>query len=273
MKRVFLSEHGLLIAVILELVLIDLGSGLTTPILPLYAGSLGAGIALTGTIVGVIGVSRTLADLPAGYLATRINPRLLLVLSPLLVALAAGLAAAAPGYWLLIPARLLEGAGIALVNTIAMITLADSVAGKSNRGRIMSLYQAARRGGNGLGPLLGGLLADFLGYRAVYLVYAALAVASFSWAWSGIPRSYEARRPVSKNGEKKTAAELKQFVRHPGFIVVCLVGFAFFFGRVASRRLVIPVLGQQLLGLSTSKIGLALTLATVSNLRPWSVMP
>jgi len=265
-RRVLFSEYGLLIAVILELVMIDLGSGITTPVLPLYAGSLGAGIGLTGSIVGVIGVSRTLVDLPAGYLATRVNRRLLLGFSPLLVAVAAAMAATAPGYWLLIPARLLEGAGIAMVNTIAMIALADSVAGKDNRGRVMSLYQAARRGGNGLGPLLGGLLADFLGYRAVYLVYAGLAGASFIWALLGIPRSYGARQQDASTGPRRADGETKRFLRHPGFIAVCLVAFAFFFGRIASRRFIIPVLGQRVLGLSASAIGLALTLATVSNL-------
>ena len=265
-RRVLFSEYGLLIAVILELVMIDLGSGITTPVLPLYAGSLGAGIGLAGTIVGAIGVSRTLVDLPAGYLATRVNRRLLLGLSPLLVAVAALGAAVAPGYWLLVPARLLEGAGIALVNTIAMIALADSVAGKGNRGRIMSLYQAARRGGNGLGPLVGGVLADALGYRAVYLVYAALAAASFLWAWFGIPRSYAGRPQSAAEGEKRPGGKAGPFLLHPAFIVVCLVAFAFFFGRIASRRLIIPVLGQQVLGLSASRIGLALTLATVSNL-------
>lgn len=264
-KRIFSSEYGLLLAVILELVLIDLGSGMTTPVLPLYAGSLGAGIAMSGTIVGTIGFSRVLTDLPAGYLATKGNRRLLLTMAPLLVVVAAALAVVAPGYWLLIPSRLIEGVGIALVNTIAMITLADIVAGKGNRGRIMSIYQAARRGGNGMGPLLGGLVADWLGYRSVYEVYAVLALASFIWAWLGIPRSYAGRR-TSPSGEKKPAGELKRFLVHPGFIVVCLVAFAFFFGRIASRRLIIPVLGSQVLGLSTSAIGLALTLATVSNL-------
>ncbi|MDA8335372.1 MAG: MFS transporter [Peptococcaceae bacterium] len=262
----FFQEYGLLAAVILELVFVDLGSGLTTPVLPLFAGSLGAGIALTGIIVGAIGVSRTLTDVPAGYLATMVNRRLLLSLSPLLVGLAAVLAAIAPGYWLLIPARLLEGAGMALVNTVAMITLADSVAGKGDRGRIMSLYQAVRRGGNGLGPLLGGLVADALGYRAVYVVYAALALASFAWAWLGIPRSYTGRHQDRAPGEEKADDRRRRFLRHPGFIVVCLVAFVFFFGRIASRRLIIPVLGRQALGLSASSIGLALTLATVSNL-------
>ncbi|HUW64921.1 MAG TPA: MFS transporter [Spirochaetia bacterium] len=265
-KKAGSPEYGLLIAIVLELVLIDLGSGLTTPVLPLFARSLGAGIALTGMIVAVIGVSRTLTDLPAGYLAVRVNRRFLLCVSPLLVFGAAGLAAVAPNYWFLIPARLLEGVGMALVNTLAMIVLADTVANKSNRSRIMSLYQAARRGGNGLGPVLGGVLADLLNYRAVYVVYALLALGSFGWAFFRLRGLDMAPQREAAGDGKIKKGELGRFLLKPGFILVAAVAFTFFFGRIASRRFIIPILGQQVLGLSTTAIGLSLTLATVSNL-------
>ncbi|OAT80717.1 MFS transporter [Desulfotomaculum copahuensis] len=265
-KRTNLRQYSALIAVLLELLLIDLGSGLTMPVLPLYAHSLGAGIALTGTIVGTIGISRMLTDLPAGYLANKISRRKLLCASPLLILAAAIISAATHSYWLLIPARLLEGAGAALVNTITMITLADLVANKPNRGRIMSLYQSVRRGGNGIGPLLGGVLADILSFRAVYVIYAILAFASFIWASVSIRDAGGMSNRGHKPGQEGEKRELARFLHTAGFILISAMAFTFFFGRVASRRLIIPMLGQQTLGLSASVIGLSLTLATGINL-------
>jgi MFS family permease len=257
----------LLFAVVLELVLIDLGVGLTTPVLPLYARSLGASIAITGTVVAVIGISRTLTDLPAGYLATKIDRRLLLTISPLLVFGSAAIAAMTPNYWLLIPACFLEGMGMSLVNTISMIVLADIVANKPNRGRIMSLYQAARRGGNGIGPLVGGLIANLINYRGVYVVYAILTLGSFVYTVFRLDKvalaPIQVKTTEVKQGKKK---ELFRLLVTPGFILITLVAFSFFFGRIASRRFIIPMVGQQTLGLAASSIGLALTLGTVANL-------
>lgn len=260
------GRYPLLIAIIMELLLIDIGTGLTTPVLPLYAHALGANLTTTGIIVGTIGISRALTDLPAGYLTTVLGRRKLLCTAPLLVFLAAATCAVTKNFWLLIPARLIEGTGAALVNTTAMVTLSEIVAGKTNRSRIMSYYQAARRGGNGFGPLLGGALADLLNFRAVYLLYALLAATSFTWALARINNVGGGRKRARSGERAGEKGNLKRFLISSGFILITAVAFTFFFGRVASRRLIIPLLGQQTLGLSTSAIGLALTMATAANL-------
>ncbi len=262
--------YGALPAILVELLLIDLGIGMTSPVLPLYAQTLGAGVAMVGGIVGALGVSRVFFDLPAGYLAGRCDRRWLLLVAPLFTLGAAVMTATATNFWVLLPARFLEGTGSALANTASLVILADAVAGRENRGRIMSLYQGVRRGATGLAPFVGGLLADAAGYRFVYWGYAAATFLALIWVLVVLVRlPLPSRRVPPRSvdaGERRRLSLRGGFLFDPSFLLVSLMAFAFFFGRISVRRLIIPLLGKEVLGLSATYIGLALSLGTVATL-------
>jgi MFS family permease len=258
------AAYGPLAVVLAELLMTDLGMGLTMPVLPLYAARLGATLAVVGLVVGAFGLSRFLLDLPAGFLAGRLGPRFLLLAGPLFIAAAATTAYLATSPWILGASRLLEGAGSAAVNTVSMVFLARQTQGRGDRGRVMSIYQGVRRGGAGIAPLLGGLAADRFGFHAVYAIYAFLALGATSWAVLKIPRDLAgpAQPPARPSGRRS----FDPFLRSAGFVLISLLALSFFFGRISSRRLLVPLLGHQLLGMSTGSIGAALTLATLTTL-------
>jgi len=60
-----------------------------------------------------------------------------------------------------------------MYTTAAIVMLAD-ISTPANRGRLMSYYQGSLLLGSGLGPTLGGFVAQYFGLAAPFFVYAVL---------------------------------------------------------------------------------------------------
>jgi MFS family permease len=81
--------------------------------------------------------------------------------------LAAGLA---PGAGVLIGARFAQGASAALVAPMALATIADLFPDGSPRARALGIFQGATAAGASAGIVLGGILTQYAGWRAIFLV-------------------------------------------------------------------------------------------------------
>jgi EmrB/QacA subfamily drug resistance transporter len=92
----------------------------------------------------------------------------------------------APTFAWLLAARALQGVGAALVFAAApaLVTL---VVPTERRGRALGIFQMSAAAGFALGPLLGGVLVDSFGWRAVYL-FRALPALLLTLLAAGQPR-------------------------------------------------------------------------------------
>ncbi|MBX6378588.1 MAG: MFS transporter, partial [Clostridia bacterium] len=173
----------------------QLGFGIVTPALPVYAASFGVGTAAVGLVISSYGLARLVADLPVGTLAERVGRRPLLIGGGIILGVGSALCAVAPSFPALVAFRFLAGAGAATVLTAAQIILAD-LSSTDNRGRVMAIYQGFFLVGVGLGPAPGGFLADRFGPAAPFLAYGALATtaAGISALWVPETRA-PGRRP------------------------------------------------------------------------------
>ena len=106
-------------------VIVMMGQGIISPVLPLYAKSFGVTTAMIGLTISVFGAARLVLNLPADFLSERFGRRLLLVGGPAITALGSLLSGLAPDLWLLLVFRFLAGAGSAMYMTGAMILLVD----------------------------------------------------------------------------------------------------------------------------------------------------
>jgi EmrB/QacA subfamily drug resistance transporter len=88
------------------------------------------------------------------------------------------LAAVAPSGWFLILARVVEGAGAAMIFGTGTAIL-TSVFPPQERGRALGINVAAVYLGLSLGPTIGGLLTQELGWRSVFLVNVPLGTLIF----------------------------------------------------------------------------------------------
>jgi MFS family permease len=262
----FLRDQRVFLTLCVLILVNQLGFGLITPVLPLYADSFGLGPSAIGLVIGVYGAARFLANVPAGRMAEARGRRPVLIAGALINAVAAALMATAQDLPQLLLWRLLGGAGSAIVLVAGQIMVAD-IATPFNRARLSSVYQGFFLVGVGLGPLPGGILADQFGLRVPFLVFAATAALTGVAAFLFLRET----RPVATatpawHDDGQPSRSVRAIVLSGGFVLVAFVTFVQFFARTGAMFNIVPLMGTERLGLSTSQIGLALTLINVLNI-------
>lgn len=260
-QRVFLT-------LCLLIMINQFGFGLITPVLPLYADSFGLGPSLVGVVIGVYGLARFVVNLPAGRLTEVYGRRSVLIGGTLVNALASALIATAQNLPQLLAYRVLAGAAAATVILTGQVMVGD-LATPANRGRLMSIYQGFFLIGVGIGPAPGGFLADHYGLRTPFIAYAVFSVLASLVALFLIVETRPAAEPPAESpvGQPPPPiASLRSVVLTPAFLLISAVTFVQFFARTGVIFNVVPLLGDERIGLSPSQIGLTLTVVSVLNI-------
>ena len=245
------------------------GFGAVIPVLPLYAQSFSVSHAAIGATVAVYGLARVLLGVPTGALADRLGRRGTLAIGGAVSAFGNLWCAAAETFAELLAARLVAGAGAGVVLTAGLIVLAD-ITTTANRGRAMAIYQGVFLFAVGIGPFPGGYLAETFGHEAPFLVYGVAGVLAALLAWF---RVAETRRLAVAATDASGAvarppllAQLRTLAAHPGFLLVCGIGFGNALARTGALFSVVPILAQQRLALSATATGFGLALGSVLGL-------
>ena len=155
----------MLLAVLATLVAITVATNTTASLAqPLIGDTFGVGPADTAWVV--FGYSATFAIGTAvwGGIATRLGLVRTLVAGVALLGVGSLLAAVAPSLELLVGSRLLQGIGSGAIPTLSTALIAGRFDG-ADRARALGVIIAAVGGGQALGPLVGGLLIEFVGWR------------------------------------------------------------------------------------------------------------
>lgn len=264
----FLRSNETLLLLSGQVFLIMLGLGLVSPILPLYAQSFGVGAAAVGSLVTVFGIARMIVNIPVGHLTERFGRRILLVVGPLLTSVGSLGFAFAGGFGELLIWRVVQGVGSATLTTAAMVVLAD-ISTTETRGRIMSLYQGSLLLGAGVGPAVGGFLAELYGVRTPFLFFAGATFLAALWALARIPETRPERSPPTPETPRSFSGTppggMRRLLRNTDFLLVSAVTLGIFFTRSGGQMTLLPLLGHNELGMSESMIGLAFTLVAFVN--------
>ncbi len=129
------------------------------------------------------------ATLPIfGRLADIFGRKILYTGGFLIFILGSALCGFAPSLAFLIGARVLQalGAGLLQANSVAIITAA---AGPERRGRAIGVQGAAQAIGLSLGPALGGLLIQAIGWRWVFWINVPAGIVGTILGWFVLPRT------------------------------------------------------------------------------------
>lgn len=139
-----------------------------------------------------------LAQLFYGPLSDRFGRRPVLTGSLLLYALFSLLAGLAGSFWMLLAARVLQGAAAAGSRVIAISVIRDRFQG-SKMAQTMSFISIVFMLVPVLAPSLGQLILAFAGWRTIFIAFAVYGIAVLSWALLRLPESLplERRRPLS----------------------------------------------------------------------------
>lgn len=146
------------------------------PVLPAYAGRLGASPTAIGALFASYAAALLLATPVAAAAADRFGRRWPLLLGSLGVAAATLLFALATAYPALLAARAAQGAAAAAVWTGGVALVAELVP-PDRLGQAMGGVLASMSAGLIAGPPVGGLLVEAFGPRAPFLACAAVAAA------------------------------------------------------------------------------------------------
>ncbi len=155
-----------------------LGVGLVSPLLPLYASGMGASGLELGMIFAGYGIVNSVATPIMGRLSDRRGRKVFLCIGLLAYSIfSLGYVWAANIPQLVLVRFLLGGAG-AMIIPIAMAYVGD-LSPKGEEGKWMGYANAAFFSGFGIGPLLGGALAERFGMNASFYSMSSLCLLAF----------------------------------------------------------------------------------------------
>lgn len=147
------------------------------PLLPAYASRFGLSSFEQGMVLAATGLATFGVSVPAGAISDRFGARRVTLWAGALMTVAALVEAFAPSFGLLLVSRLIFGAGYGVTWTAGLSWLAGSSSGSSPIGGSIATSGI----GGVLGPGAFGLLGQYLGLSAPFLI-AAVACAALTAA-------------------------------------------------------------------------------------------
>jgi YNFM family putative membrane transporter len=197
---------------------------ITQPILPLLSHAFGVRAATAGLTVSVVVLMIALVSIPYGSLSDAVGRKPVMVGSLFLLAVPTLLCAAAPSFGVLLVFRALQGALIPGVSAVAVAYLGDWFTAEELAPRVGGWIAASVAGGL-TGRVVSGLLADWVHWRAPFVLFGLLTLAGAGGLARELPRGMlpKARLAVASR-------ELLQHLRNPRLIGAFSIGGGVFFG-------------------------------------------
>lgn len=250
-------------AVYVPWILAQLGRGMLLPVLPLYLRDVGMSYTQVAVVVAALGMGAVIGGLPSGAVAARLGPEWLFVGATVVTAVTAALLGVSTAVLVLVAFRLVYGAG-AVGLRVSVQMLVNAAAPVRLRGRGMSAVGGSMRLAFFLGPLLGGVLADTVGFTATFAVCGLMTLA-------GIVPFVTARR-VTEAGAARferpatgSTSFWRTLRRHTGLLLLAGVGSALVMTAREGRNVVVPLIGDDL-GLSSTAVGALVAIGTGADL-------
>ena len=132
-----------------------------TPILPLFALSLGAKPEAIGFVVGASTITGIFFKLPAGTLSDIYGRYKMLLISILVFALTPFAYYLVTNYWQLVGIRFFHGLATSIYGPVSMAMIADTASGQ--KGEKLSWFSSITIIGNLVGAPFGGYILQYLG--------------------------------------------------------------------------------------------------------------
>jgi MFS family permease len=235
----------------------EAGIGVFMTLWPLFISSLGATPAQIGFVIGFWGFARLTFLLPSGMLMEKIPPKKMILGARLGAILGFALISISQEWWHLFPGVLLMAASTASFPVISSV-IAD-VAGRG-RARVRAFTMILNVGPSVallLTPAFGGLLAEQISLRAIFVAAMMFNVAGFL-----VFTRMSDREVRVQQGPPVTYSET---FRHGGTRTILFLAFVVVFCSILGVTLV-PNLLQDVHSISVGQIGYLGSLAAVGSI-------
>lgn len=284
-------EHEQLLVITVSTMLVTMGQGVISPVLPLLANKFGVGAAAIGLTLTTFGLARLVLNIPMGIAADRYGRRFLLVSGPLIAAIGMFGSGFSGTLMEMLAWRFVAGAGSAIYATGAQIYTAD-ISTPATRARYLGTNQSMVLLGLSLGPGVGGFAAEWWGLGAPFYIVGVASLIAMAYAYFRIPetRHLQAEAPKAaptRAGEKPPRGAWLQLLLSRDFALISMINAGIFFTRTGGRQTIMPLLGATAIGLSSATLGSIFSLMALINVflvvpssyiadrlgRKWSIIP
>ena len=227
------------------------GMGIIWPIMPVYAVQLGAGGIELGFIIAAFNLSRSIFNPVIGRLSDRLGRKPFMLAGLLVYALLSLAYIHAASVAGLIAVRFVHGLAAVCVAPVAMAVVAE-IAPAHRLGRYLGTLSMALMLGVGAGPMLGGLIKDWLGLDAAFISMGGLALVTAFGIMVFVPPL--ARSPI----ERRVSLRLgfRALGQRPLLLTVLVIRFFSAAGQGAVYTF-LPLYGTSI-GISSAQVGVLL---------------
>ena len=254
---------GLFVPVYLPWMTGGLGVAMVLPILPVYLTDSGLSFSMASVVLAAAGLGAMLGGLPVGAMLGRLGERRVLLIA--LVAM--GIATIALGLTTAVIAltalRLAHGVGQIGLRLSRQTFITRTVA-TDMRGRSLALMGGSMRFAMLLGPILGGVLVDQVGYTWTFAISGSATLTGLIPALLSETAEGDVASPAA--GEAGADGSLWAALRrHRRTLLIGGFGPALIMAVRQGRSIVIPLIGDSL-EMSASAIGLLVSVGTGADL-------
>lgn len=198
------------IALYIAVFVATMGISMVSPLLPVYAQELGASDVWLGLTFSAFAIPQAIFGPFAGRLSDRYGRKPFIIVGLCIYIIAALGYLTAQNFYQVIGFRVFSGFGTSLVFSVARAYVGDMTP-KGHEGRWLGVFATADIAGFGTGPLVAGVLRQFVGFHSVFIAMAAfLAFSAFIlmiWLPRHSPLEEQHRSGAVKRVEQRTFKE------------------------------------------------------------------
>lgn len=203
------------------------GSYMRLPVVPLYAQSLGADTLLVGIINSAFLLPAGLLSLPLGMVSDRVGRKLMASVGLLILS--------GTSFWLYYSKTPMEliwiygffGVGISAFGPTMMSMVADFTP-ITHLGRAYGWYTTALYGAMSMGPAVGGLIAQDMGFPPVFLISGTIIFLTFWLVLGFLPRTEPVYNAAAR--KKKLSTVARELLRNRPLLACWLATLGGCFG-------------------------------------------
>lgn len=175
-----------------------------------------------------------------GSLSDHFGRKPILIISLLIFAVSTGVALLSPDITFFVAVRLVQGFGAGGAMVLSTSIPADVFAGRQ-LGKLMGIVGAINGIAPAAGPLLGGFLADRVGWRGIFVVLLAIGIGMTIWT----TRTNETLPPARRIAARRLSDYLKSYRtmllngRFMIYVIIKALGIALLYAYISSGPFII----------------------------------
>src|SRR5262245_56425185 len=249
--------------------------GLLSPLLPLLRETFRVSPGELGLLTSMSGLSSVVMDVIATYLLNRYSLLSLLLQGIGLTGIALLCSMLAPSFYWLVAAQMLLGFGVSITR-VASLMVVVAATPRTAQGRANNLLEFSAIAGITLSPTLSGLTASLLHWRVAFGLATAFAAGAFGWVRStrqalakavgASTARYSPEAPATTQSTQPTEAPVLAPSQTTTVYIAYMATFVLSFIWSGFISTALPLFGGEVVGVSTSALGLVFTAGLLADL-------